>query len=287
MHACAYRLTQSWKNPQICHFSFPIQVHRMNECLVLTLLFLMNNPVTRCYVRPDVGLEVMCTSNVCCMMLNCEMWTVYDVTKWNISFIPPIFQGILAPFTDLHYNHGIEIPDSQLRYIYKVLFYTQYVYSKDYLVYLLQTFRTLISDYWTTKFNVVFLFSGRIVNHDYKRAKWRWLLCLKRGQVCWFLLLHYLNVPKVIKRPILSHEMFTRVLFRIGLADILMFFRQAVIKDVLHIYNLNWTVCIRTVLAFQFIWIVHLIYVIISVLCNYVKPQPRRVYLPRIFLKQK
>ena len=28
----------------------------------------------------------------------------------------PILQGILAPFTDLHYNHGIEIPDSQLRY---------------------------------------------------------------------------------------------------------------------------------------------------------------------------
>ena len=31
----------------------------MNECLVLTLLFLMNNPATRCYVRPDVGLEVI------------------------------------------------------------------------------------------------------------------------------------------------------------------------------------------------------------------------------------
>ena len=37
----------------------------MNECLVLTLLFLMNNPATRCYVRPDVGLEVIYLLFVC------------------------------------------------------------------------------------------------------------------------------------------------------------------------------------------------------------------------------
>ena len=36
----------------------------MNECLVLTLLFLMNNPVTRCYVRPNVGLEVIYTVHI-------------------------------------------------------------------------------------------------------------------------------------------------------------------------------------------------------------------------------
>ena len=28
----------------------------------------------------------------------------------------PIFRGVLAPFTDLHYNHEIEIPDSRFKH---------------------------------------------------------------------------------------------------------------------------------------------------------------------------
>ncbi|XP_048583211.1 rapamycin-insensitive companion of mTOR isoform X2 [Nematostella vectensis] len=49
------------------------QVPRLNEALMVTLLFLLNNSDSRPYVRSDVGLE-----------------------------------GVLAPFTDLHYRHNAD-----------------------------------------------------------------------------------------------------------------------------------------------------------------------------------
>ena len=46
------------------------------------------------------------------------MSKVYVMRNIHVTLMAfsPIFQGILAPFTDLHYNHGIEIPDSQFKH---------------------------------------------------------------------------------------------------------------------------------------------------------------------------
>ena len=56
------------------------------------------------------------------------VWLCRVVLCYVVSCCSPfslILQGILAPFTDLHYNHGIEIPDSQLKYAkFEFLFYT-------------------------------------------------------------------------------------------------------------------------------------------------------------------
>ena len=37
---------------------FSLQMQRFNESLMATLLYLLNNPESRLYVRSDVGLEV-------------------------------------------------------------------------------------------------------------------------------------------------------------------------------------------------------------------------------------
>ncbi|XP_074611135.1 rapamycin-insensitive companion of mTOR-like isoform X3 [Acropora palmata] len=55
------------------------QMQRFNESLMATLLYLLNSPESRPYVRSDVGLE-----------------------------------AILAPFTDLHYRHNADTPESHL-----------------------------------------------------------------------------------------------------------------------------------------------------------------------------
>eukprot|EP00795_Rhopilema_esculentum_P004459 gene4459-20702_t len=54
-------------------------IPRMNESLIVTLLYLFNTPKNRCYVRRSVGLE-----------------------------------AILAPFTDLYYRHNSDIPDNAI-----------------------------------------------------------------------------------------------------------------------------------------------------------------------------
>ncbi|XP_068727211.1 rapamycin-insensitive companion of mTOR-like isoform X1 [Montipora capricornis] len=56
------------------------QMQRFNESLMATLLYLLNSPESRPYVRSDVGLE-----------------------------------AILAPFTDLHYRHNADTPEAHLR----------------------------------------------------------------------------------------------------------------------------------------------------------------------------
>ena len=38
---------------------FSLQMQRFNESLMATLLYLLNNPESRLYVRSDVGLEVL------------------------------------------------------------------------------------------------------------------------------------------------------------------------------------------------------------------------------------
>jgi hypothetical protein len=56
----------------------------MNECLVLTLLFLMNNPETRCYVRPDVGLEVLIAIvDVGCSNVDDVPYTLFSLLNFN------------------------------------------------------------------------------------------------------------------------------------------------------------------------------------------------------------
>ncbi|XP_078353189.1 rapamycin-insensitive companion of mTOR-like isoform X2 [Oculina patagonica] len=56
------------------------QMQKFNESLMATLLYLLTSPETRLYVRSDVGLE-----------------------------------SILAPFTDLHYRHNPDTPETHLR----------------------------------------------------------------------------------------------------------------------------------------------------------------------------
>ncbi|KAK3755311.1 hypothetical protein QZH41_014619, partial [Actinostola sp. cb2023] len=56
------------------------QMARLNESLMVTLLYLLNYKTTRQFVRLDVGLE-----------------------------------GVLAPFTDLHYRHSADTPESQMK----------------------------------------------------------------------------------------------------------------------------------------------------------------------------
>jgi len=54
-------------------------IPRMNESLIVTLLYLFNTPKYRCYLRRGIGLE-----------------------------------AILAPFTDLYYRHNSDIPESAI-----------------------------------------------------------------------------------------------------------------------------------------------------------------------------
>ena len=44
---------------------------------------------------------------------------------------------------------------------------------------------------------IFLLFPEKIVNHDYKPAKWRWLQCLKHGRgSCSFLFMNTLKLNK-------------------------------------------------------------------------------------------
>ena len=44
---------------------FSLQMQRFNESLMATLLYLLNNPESRLYVRSDVGLEVLKVYQLC------------------------------------------------------------------------------------------------------------------------------------------------------------------------------------------------------------------------------
>lgn len=45
------------------------QMQKFNESLMATLLYLLNSPETRPYVRADVGLEVYCVARLNCTVL--------------------------------------------------------------------------------------------------------------------------------------------------------------------------------------------------------------------------
>ena len=44
---------------------FSLQMQRFNESLMATLLYLLNNPESRLFVRSDVGLEVLKVYQLC------------------------------------------------------------------------------------------------------------------------------------------------------------------------------------------------------------------------------
>ncbi|XP_002741655.1 rapamycin-insensitive companion of mTOR-like [Saccoglossus kowalevskii] len=63
----------------ILHNILDSQLSRVNESLVFTILYLLNQPQTRKYIKSDVDLE-----------------------------------KILAPYTDIHYHHTFQIPDAHI-----------------------------------------------------------------------------------------------------------------------------------------------------------------------------
>lgn len=88
------------------------QMPRLNESLMVTLLYLVNNAKSRPFVRIDVGLEV-CGHDCTCKV--CHIQILYHFSSY---FFFIYFQAILAPFTDLHYRHSADTPESQLKYEY-------------------------------------------------------------------------------------------------------------------------------------------------------------------------
>ena len=95
---------------------FSLQMQRFNESLMATLLYLLNNPESRLYVRSDVGLEVLKVYQLCMIIqfIYLIFFRLFDffIISQDHTFL---LQSVLAPFTDLHYRHNPDTPETHLR----------------------------------------------------------------------------------------------------------------------------------------------------------------------------
>ena len=97
---------------------FSLQMQRFNESLMATLLYLLNNPESRLFVRSDVGLEVLKVYQLC-MIIQFIYLFFFHFRLFDFFIISQdhtfLLQSVLAPFTDLHYRHNPDTPETHLR----------------------------------------------------------------------------------------------------------------------------------------------------------------------------
>ena len=70
---------------------FSLQMQRFNESLMATLLYLLNNPESRLYVRSDVGLEVLKVYQLCMIIQFIYLIFFLDCLIFFYHFSRPYF----------------------------------------------------------------------------------------------------------------------------------------------------------------------------------------------------